>query len=49
MSNGKPAMSRQVAETAIALLGRKTGHVPRVVKVVLSEDALVITLHGALL
>jgi uncharacterized protein YbcI len=41
-------MAQQVAEAALAAQGRRTGHVPRAVAVVLSEQTLVITLHDAL-
>ncbi|HKI30659.1 MAG TPA: DUF2294 domain-containing protein [Gemmataceae bacterium] len=40
--------ARQIAQAAIAFERRRTGHVPRGVNVVMSEDTLVITLHGAL-
>jgi uncharacterized protein YbcI len=41
-------MAQQVAEAAAAFEQRRTGHVPRSVSVVLGEETLVITLHGAL-
>ena len=40
--------ARQIAQAAIAFQQQRTGHVPESVTVVLSEDTLVITLHGAL-
>ncbi len=41
-------MAQQIAQVAIAFEQRRTGHRPRSATVVLSEDTLVITLHGAL-
>jgi uncharacterized protein YbcI len=41
-------MAEQVARAASAFEQRLTGRVPKSVTVVLSEDTLVITLHGAL-
>jgi uncharacterized protein YbcI len=41
-------VAQQIARAASAFEERLTGHVPRSVTVVLSEDTLVITLHGAL-
>jgi uncharacterized protein YbcI len=41
-------MAQQIAQAAIAFEQRRTGHTPRSVTVVLSENTLVITLHGAL-
>lgn len=48
MVQAKLTMARQVAEAANAFQLERTGHAPSSVKVVLSEDTLVITLHGAL-
>ena len=48
MPETKATMARQVAEAANAFQQQRTGHTPRAVTVVLSEDTLVITLHGAL-
>lgn len=47
---GKPgsAMAQQIARAAIDFEQQRTGHVPRSVTVVLSDDTLVIALHGAL-
>jgi uncharacterized protein YbcI len=42
------AMAEQIAQVAIAFEQRRTGHRPQSVTVVLSENTLVITLHGAL-
>jgi uncharacterized protein YbcI len=41
-------MAEQIAEAAKTFERERTGHAPSSVTVVLSEDALVITLHGAL-
>jgi len=43
-----PGMARQIAQTAREFEREITGHAPRSVTVVLSDDTLVITLHGAL-
>jgi uncharacterized protein YbcI len=40
--------AQQIAQVASAFEHRRTGHVPQSVTVVLSEDTLVVTLHGAL-
>jgi uncharacterized protein YbcI len=42
------SMAQQVAQAAIAFQKQRTGHAPKAVTVVLSEDTLVVTLHGAL-
>jgi len=44
----KSGAAQQIAQAAIALQKQVTGHTPKAVTVVLSEDTLVITLHGAL-
>jgi len=41
-------VAHQIAQAASAFEKRRTGHVPESVAVVLSENTLVITLHGAL-
>jgi len=41
-------MAQQIAEAASAFEQQRTGNVPKSVTVVLSENTLVITLHGAL-
>jgi len=41
-------MARQIAQAASAFQEQRTGHAPQSVAVVLSDDTLVITLHGAL-
>jgi uncharacterized protein YbcI len=42
------SMAQQIAQAASASEQRRSGHTPRAVSVVLSEETLVITLHGAL-
>ena len=44
----KLTMAQQVARAANTCQQQRTGHAPKAVTVVLSEDMLVITLHGAL-
>jgi uncharacterized protein YbcI len=48
MLNTNPTMAQQIAEAAISFEKRRNGHVPDAATVVLSEDTLVVTLHGAL-
>ena len=48
MDNSNSAMARQVALAACDFERRRTGNSPKSVTVVLSENTLVITLHGAL-
>ena len=49
MVKPEPAkMAQQVAEAVMAFQLRTTGHSPKAVTVVLSQDTLVITLHEAL-
>jgi uncharacterized protein YbcI len=48
MNAHQTAMAQQIAEAAGRLQHQRTGHTPRSVTVVLGEDTLVITLHGAL-
>lgn len=49
MMKPEPAkMAQQVAEAVMAFQLRTTGHSPKAVTVVLSQDTLVITLHEAL-
>ena len=43
-----PTMAQQVAQAVSAFQQRRTGHAPKAVTVVLSEDTLVVTLHEAL-
>jgi uncharacterized protein YbcI len=42
------AMAQQIAEAVSAFQQKSTGHKPKAVSVVLSEDTMVITLHDAL-
>jgi len=49
MMKPEPAkMAQQVAEAVMAFQLRTTGHSPKAVTVVLSQDTLVVTLHEAL-
>src|SRR5262249_17888708 len=48
MDKSNLTMAQQVADAAGAFERRRTGHVPESVAVVLGEETLVITLHGAL-
>ena len=43
-----PTMAQQVAQAVGVFQQRRTGHAPKAVTVVLSEDKLVVTLHEAL-
>jgi uncharacterized protein YbcI len=48
MNAHQTAMARQIAEAASRFQQQRTGHTPQSVTVVLGDDTLVITLHGAL-
>lgn len=48
MNESETAMAQQIANAAIAYQTERRGHSPASVTVVLSDDTLVITLHGAL-
>lgn len=48
MDEPQVGMAQQIARAAKAFEQERTGHAPTSVTVVLSDDALVITLHGAL-
>jgi uncharacterized protein YbcI len=48
MEQSQATMAQQLAEAACAFEQRRTGHAPRSVTVVLVDETLVITLHGAL-
>jgi len=48
MDKTQLTMAQQVAEVASAFQKKRTGHSPKSVTVVLSEDTLVVTLHEAL-
>ena len=43
-----PTMAQQVAQTISLFQEQRTGHTPKAVTVVLSDDTLVVTLHEAL-
>ena len=43
-----PSLAQQIAEAASIFERRRAGHAPKWVTVVLGDDTLVITLHGAL-
>lgn len=48
MDKAQLTVAQKIAEIASALQQERTGHAPRAVTVVLSEDTLVVTLHEAL-
>ncbi len=48
MNKPELTIAEQLAEVASALQLQRTGHAPKAVTVVLSEDTLVVTLHDAL-
>jgi len=48
LNNSESGVAQQIAQVAKAFEQERTGHKPESVTVVLSDDALVITLHGAL-
>jgi len=48
MIKPESTMARQVAEAVMAFQQKTTGHLPKAVTVVLSQDTLVVTLHEAL-
>jgi uncharacterized protein YbcI len=48
MASASPTTAQQTAETENALRKQRTGHEPRKVKVVVSDDTLVIAMCGAL-
>lgn len=48
MTKTDPTMAQQIAQAALAFEHQRTGQAPKSVTVVLSENTLVITLHGAL-
>jgi uncharacterized protein YbcI len=48
MNQSATTPAQQIAQAALAFEKLRTGHVPKSVAVVLAEDTLVITLHGAL-
>ncbi len=48
MGNSNSNMAQEIAKAASAFEQQRTGQLPKSVSVVLSENTLVITLHGAL-
>lgn len=48
MDTPQTTMAQQIAQAASAFQQLRTGHAPKAVTVVLSDETLVITLHGAL-
>jgi uncharacterized protein YbcI len=48
MQHSIETMAEQIAQAATVFQQQRTGHEPKSVSVVLSEDTLVVTLHGAL-
>jgi len=48
MDNSNSIMAQQLGQAACAFELQRTGHAPKSVTVVLNEETLVITLHGAL-
>ena len=48
MNHSRTTMAQQVAQAIRDFQQERTGHVPKAVTVVLSEDTLVVTLHEAL-
>lgn len=48
METSTSSVAQQIAEAAVAFERKRTGHVPEWVTVVLGDEALVITLRGAL-
>jgi uncharacterized protein YbcI len=48
MNQSGSTMAQQIAQAAMTFEERRTGHRPQSATVVLSEDTVVITLHGAL-
>jgi uncharacterized protein YbcI len=48
MIKSNATMAQQIAKAAIAFEKKRTGHTPKSVTVVMSDNTLMITLHGAL-
>ena len=48
MASPRPTLVQEIAEAVISFQDRATGHTPKAVTVVLSQDTLVIVLHAAL-
>ena len=48
VDTSKQAMAQQIGRAAVAFELQRTGHAPASASVVLNQDTLVVTLHGAL-
>ncbi len=48
MEKSRPTLAQEISEVVIAFQQQTTGHAPKAVTVVLSQDTLVIVLHEAL-
>ena len=48
MGKSRPILAQEIAEAVIAFQQETTGHAPKAVTVVLSQDTLVVALHEAL-
>lgn len=48
MITSQPSVAQQVAQAVMAFQLQTTGHAPKAITVVLSQDTLVVTLHEAL-
>src|SRR5476649_1185942 len=48
MIKSNPNMAHQIAKAAMTFEKKRTGHTPKSVTVVMSDNTLMITLHGAL-
>jgi uncharacterized protein YbcI len=48
MIQSNSSMAQQIAQAAVVFEQRRTGHTPKSVTAVMSENTLMITLHGAL-
>ncbi len=48
MEQSRPTLAQEIAEVVIAFQQQTTGHAPKAVTVILSQDTLVIVLHEAL-
>ena len=48
MIENKPQIAKQLADSASRFQAQRTGHAPKAVTVVLSEETMVVTLHEAL-
>ena len=48
MTTSDASMAQQIARAAMDFEKKRTGHAPKSVTVVMSDNTLMITLHGAL-